>query len=194
MIDFTAFGLWVILVLITPGPTNTLLALGGTLDGPKALRLVAAELAGYLISIGILTFLILMIPSLQQALPLLRLVCGLFVIGLAIRNWRKPDLDGQARAASVNFLEVLVTTILNPKGLIFALQIFPSGGITSFAESLPYFGIFALICPTVGSLWTLLGCLIRAQLADNVPRLWLRRVGAAALACFGFLLVADAIA
>ena len=190
MNDFAAFGLWVLLILITPGPTNTLLALGGTLDGPKALRLVAAELAGYLVSIGILTFLILTIPSVKQALPLLRFACGLFVIGLTVRTWRGPDLNGHTDASSVTFLEVLVTTILNPKGLIFAIQIFPSGGVTRFDETLPYFGVFALICLAVGSLWALLGCLVRIQLADSP---WLRRVGAVVLAGFGLLLVTNAI-
>jgi threonine/homoserine/homoserine lactone efflux protein len=167
MTDLAAFALWVLLVLVTPGPTNTLLALGGTLDGPKALRLVVAELAGYLISIGSLTFLILTIPRMAEALPLLRFLCGLFIIGLAVRSWRKPDLDGHAGAASVSFPEVFVTTILNPKGLIFAIQIFPDGGVIGFGDTLPYFGVFALTCLAVGSLWTLLGCLVRAQLVAS---------------------------
>jgi threonine/homoserine/homoserine lactone efflux protein len=56
MFPATAFALLavgIIVVLITPGPTNTLLAAAGLRHGVRpSLPLIAGELAGYLVSIS----------------------------------------------------------------------------------------------------------------------------------------------
>ena len=57
MADPTVFALAVLAVLATPGPTNTLMAVAGaTLGLRKGLRLIPAEVAGYLTSISLLIF------------------------------------------------------------------------------------------------------------------------------------------
>ena len=52
--DTVLFVLGIIIVLIMPGPTNTLLAAAGLRQGVKrAARLAGAELAGYVASISV---------------------------------------------------------------------------------------------------------------------------------------------
>src|SRR6478752_3236474 len=56
MTDPVAFVLSVIALLAVPGPTNTLLATAGGLGGVRrAIALIPAEVAGYLLAIGVIT-------------------------------------------------------------------------------------------------------------------------------------------
>jgi hypothetical protein len=50
----------------------------------------------------------------------------------------------------VSFRRVFITTLLNPKSLIFAFQIFPTGGIRL---TLSFLGAFALICVAAATMW-----------------------------------------
>lgn len=121
----TLFALTVLAILWTPGPTNTLLATaGGTIGFRKAARLVPAEAAGYLmttLAVGLVVGPVInSAPILTQGL---RIVVGLYLILLAIKLWQHGAMD--VTAAPVMPRQVFVTTLLNPKALIFALVVIP---------------------------------------------------------------------
>src|SRR5207244_1852181 len=90
----------------------------------RSLRLLPAELAGYLLSIATLT---LVLGPRIAAQPMLgrglRLASGAWLAVVAVRLWRS-GAQGR-RVESVTIRHVLVTTLLNPKGLVFAFVIFP---------------------------------------------------------------------
>ena len=78
MVTWFFIGL-VITILLTPGPTNTLLASSGIQVGiRKSLRLIPAEAFGYLISITAWGFLI---GKVSTHLPLLPIILKLFSAG-----------------------------------------------------------------------------------------------------------------
>lgn len=189
MTDPIAFVLASLALLATPGPTNTLLATSGATAGfIRSLKLILAEQAGY--AIAILTLALLVLPLVDGAPAIsiaLRLACGAYLIWSAWHLWR----EGSSQLAStepVSFQRVFVTTLLNPKGIIFALAIVPHLGERRIAESIPYLlGLSALIVG-VACCWIATGAAIRAGTAGRINPGFIRRTGAAVLAVFGILL------
>ena len=155
MTDLTAFGLAVLAVLVTPGPTNTLLASSGALVGiVRSLPLLLAELAGY--TAGILTAHAVLDPlmsSFAGARTALGCAVGIYLVVVAVRVWR----TGLGMVDVISGRDVLVTTLLNPKGLVFALFIIP----WQTPATAWYFGLFASILVPVGLSWIALGALAR---------------------------------
>jgi threonine/homoserine/homoserine lactone efflux protein len=87
-------------------------------------------------------------------------------------------------ARSVPFSRVFVTTLLNPKGLIFAFAIIPWLAAGDLVGALPYLmGLVGLIV-AVGIAWIGIGA---ALVAAGARHRWVQRVSAAVLG--GFALV-----
>ncbi len=189
-----AFLLAVVVVLLTPGPTNTLLATAGATEGARrSVGLLLAEVAGYLVSVSTLLFLVGPEVAKTPALStLLRGTSALCLFYLATQLWRRPGSDA-ADPSRVGFRQVFTTTLLNPKGLVFAFAIFPPVQTGRIAAALPYLGMFAVSIVAVGSGWLALGSALgRGLLAERASRSLLpQRIGAGALCLFGVLLCAS---
>lgn len=168
-------------LLVTPGPTNTLLALAAATDGRRrALRLLPAEVAGYLVTVVPLMIfgqqVLAAVPSLQV---LVQIIAGLWVGVLAIGLWR-PVRAG-ARADRVTSLRVFLTTLMNPKALVFGLVLLPS--VTDQPWPLVV-ACFVLCILTVATVWV---CL--AGFAQGTSEIRMRRLASVVLiALSGFLL------
>jgi threonine/homoserine/homoserine lactone efflux protein len=182
--DPLLFALAVLAILATPGPTNTLLATGGAARGlRRGLPLVAAEAAGYLLSISLVGFLLR--PVVAQA-PLLaaslRLAVGAYLILLAARL-ATPRIE--AAAAVVDARRVFVTTMLNPKAFVFALAIVPFAqpGVWRYLA-----GFVAILLP-VSVAWVAFGAVL-GRVSSRRGRLhWVTRAGACAIAAFAVLVI-----
>jgi threonine/homoserine/homoserine lactone efflux protein len=187
MEDPLLFALAVLAILGTPGPTNTLLATSGASAGVRrSLGLVPAEAAGYTISILAIGLLLGPWIAGQPAVATgLRAAVGLYLLWLAVRLWRRGG-EALARGVLVTPGQVFVTTLLNPKAIVFALGILPFG-----AERVwPYMAGFLLLLGGVAVGWIAAGAMLeraagRAGWSGLVPR-----IGAAAVGSFAVLLVA----
>lgn len=191
MHDLWLFALATLALLGTPGPTNTLLATAGALRGiGPALPLLAAELAGYLTTI---TLLMLVLGPVLVALPwvasLVKLAVAAYVGWAAVRLWRSGGGVGDTGKVAVPFRQVLVTTLLNPKGLVFAFSVFPPPS----AAIWQHYVLFSLLVPAVGLGWILVGRGIGAVAGRSRARL-VQRSAAVVLAGFAGLLVVSTIA
>ncbi len=96
-----AFTLAVLLLLLTPGPTNTLLAVAGASRGLKAsLPLVFAELSGYLATVSLLVFVAApWLVGQPIAALAVKLASTVWVLLLAARLWTNPrPPPGRARS------------------------------------------------------------------------------------------------
>ena len=150
-------------LLITPGPTNTLLAVAGAERGvARAVRLIPAELAGYLTTVAPLALVGgTLLSAVPQLRPVLTAVAALWVAWLAIGFWRMAraqDSGGHGADArpAVTAAKIFVTTLLNPKALVFGLVLLPAG------PSLPAaFGNFVLQIVVVATLWAGVGHRLR---------------------------------
>jgi LysE type translocator len=130
MSEAATFFLGAVAVLATPGPTNTLLATSGAISGfRRSLPLLSGELGGYLLAIVVLVSLVGPIVAAMPAFGLaLRIVVCLYLLYLAAMLWRQSGLP-IADARPIGPLRVFVTTLLNPKAIIFAFTLLPVGPI-----------------------------------------------------------------
>ncbi|KND61951.1 CmaU [Candidatus Burkholderia verschuerenii] len=156
-----ALQLWlgIAVLLITPGPTNTLLAAAGMQSGARrAMPLIMAELAGYLASISAWGWLVTRIADGFAWVPLcLRILSVGYVAILAVRMWRASAQAGLAHGAPVSMRSLFVATLLNPKAMLFASAIFPAAAFTALAAYLPAMSLFTLALLPVALGWIMLG-------------------------------------
>jgi len=176
-------------LLLTPGPTNSLVLLAGAERGlAGALRLIPAELAGYFLTVVPLALAGTTVLADHQGLRTgLTLAAAVWVAVLAVKLWRVPGPDSAGR--SVDARALFVTTALNPKTLIFGLVLLPSpdrlaGNLTLFA------GLVVL----VAALWAAIGAVLRAG-GSHQPRaiFVLRRLASVWLAAISVVLVARGV-
>ena len=164
----TLFVLTVLLILGTPGPTNTLLAAGGgTVGFRRALPLVPAEASGYLITILTVGLVVGPVITSLPALALgLRLAVGAYLVRLAAKLWQHGAVD--LTVAPVTPRQVFLTTLLNPKALIFALGVIPF----ATANWWLYLLCFLVLLVTVALGWIALGQLWHTRPALSDMRGW----------------------
>ena len=185
MTDPILFFLAVATILATPGPTNTLMATSGATAGiARSWPLLVAEITGYLIAILAIRAVLAPVVHAYPAIGIgLKVAVAVYLVWLAVKLWRQPlALDADTRA--ITFTNVLVTTLLNPKALIFALTVFTQEN----SPALPwYFLAFAATVVAAGGGWIVFGRLLRGAAgarAGLIPK-----VAAVALVGFaGFIL------
>jgi threonine/homoserine/homoserine lactone efflux protein len=188
MIDIGLFVLAALALLATPGPTNTLMAAAGAQRGPvAALPLVSAELVGYGLAILIWSEVVGAMAGQQAWVPAAaRLVAGLFLLWSALKLWRTKS-DAEAPQA-IGWQRVFMTTVLNPKALVFGLVIVPA---LPLPERAPYFLILAGLILATASGWILLGSGAARIAGGRLTGTIVNRIAASALAVFAALLLVD---
>ncbi len=186
MTDPSLFCIAVLIVLATPGPTNTLLFTSGAAVGfYRSLRLVLAELAGYLISISAIGYLLgPVIAHTPSANIALRIAAGIYLLFVAAKLW-KARLRGTG--SPVSFRNVFVATLLNPKALLFALLVIPLADPNSVAYMLGFSSILVI----VGSAWIAVGTLAGTMMRENWSRL-IPKAAAVTLSTFAAVLIGSA--
>ena len=191
--DPIVFAFAVLALLATPGPTNTLLAASGATAGIRAsIRLVPAEIAGY--GVAITTLIVVAGPVIAQhpaAATGLRLAASLWLAVCAVRLWREAGTGFRAAPTPISFGRVFVTTLINPKGLIFAFTIFPP---VPPADLAPWLAGFSGLVSVAAIGWIGVGgAIVRSAGAVATPRrIW--RAAALGLAVFATVIAGSALA
>ena len=193
--DNTSFALFIIEVLgllAIPGPTNSLLFISGVSRGFQAsLRLILGEVGAYLTSISLLLFALNPAISAYPTAPqLLRIACSIYLVYLAVTLWRSGGPVAQV-SRPITFRRVLLTTLMNPKNLIFAFGIFPLPS-AGFSGQLPYLAGFSAICIAVACGWIATGALLHSKFPQTIPLPWLYRGEALLLTGFAIVTFASA--
>src|SRR5947209_7520009 len=112
-------------ILVMPGPTNTLLVASGLSAGlRRSLVLTPAEVFGYMFAVMIATAVADTLQASWMAVAV-RLCISTYLLGLAVHLWwqRRPAI-GIDSLIGPN--KVFLTTLLNPKGLLFAFVLMPA--------------------------------------------------------------------
>ena len=180
----------ILALLLTPGPTNTLLTVAAATRGVRAsLPLLAGELLGYLaVVVPLATAAASLLeerPALAAGLPA-RAAC--WVLFLAVRLWRISSAQKvRQQIPSVTVGQVFLTTMLNPKAPIIGLVIMPHGAL---AEIAPALGLFSLLVLGAGTGFLVLGSLV-GKTPVLLPRL-VYRVAAVFLIVFSIGLAGSA--
>lgn len=171
-------------LLISPGPTNALLALAGAQSGLRAgMRLIPVVLLAYLCIVLPLLFwgapLIERLPVLRSVLTA---IAALWVARLALRLWHLPVAAGVGSGA-VSLPQMALTTLLNPKSLIFGLVLLPAAPALT-----PALLGFAVLVPLISALWLALGAGVLSRSGA-----WMNRGAALWLGALSLLLAVKAL-
>lgn len=180
------FSLAVLFILGTPGPTNTLLATSGALSGVRrSLPLIAAEVSGYLIAIATLS---LVLGEVLKATPwlatTLRAMIALYLLHAAWTLWQRGAAPAGSEQA-IGFDRVFVTTLLNPKALVFAFGVIPLSAPNAAAYVAAFVGFVVLAALS----WITIGATVGRAAADYRGRI-VPRVSAVVLTLFAGLIAA----
>lgn len=180
----------IFMLLLTPGPTNTLLAIAGASGGfRRSLPLILAENLGYMITIvPLVAFAGPLLADHPVAASVLKLCSAAWVTLLALKLWTTP-LGAVEEHGLVTFRQVFVTTMLNPKALIFGIVLLPDGGL---AQTFPRLAAFAVIVALVASLWLSTGASVLRLASRRFPSLFCR-VAASFLMVFAVSLAGSSL-
>jgi threonine/homoserine/homoserine lactone efflux protein len=186
------FTLTVLAILATPGPTNTLLATAGATDGlRRALVLIPAEAVGYFTAILGLRLVLgplvsePLVGNSAMVIATLRLLVAGYLLWVSWRLWIRGADPATEGGTFITTGQVFLTTLLNPKAIVFALGIIPF----AVPHVSLYLIAFQLMAAAVGILWIAGGAML-GRLAKNRSTL-IPRMGAAILGVFAITLVAS---
>lgn len=157
--------LYVSLVLVVPGPTNTLLLSSGLKVGWRGtLPLVLAEALGYTVAISVWGVALLSFAATRPWLmDAIKLLSAAYILWLGIKMWSKSRTLHVEQGGPVSFRDVFVATLMNPKALLFASTMFPLEAFRSPEYLLQALAVFAIVVGPIGIGWSHLGGLITAQ-------------------------------
>lgn len=184
--NFPIFALNTAVILLTPGPTNTLLAAAGLERGARgALPLIASELLGYLIAISVWGA---VLAPLQSSYPwiaiLARAASSLYMIHIAVTVWRAASVLPASGRRSIGPKALFVATLLNPKALLFSCAIFPIVAADNMQVYLKAAALFFCLLIPIGIAWTMFGAALANGRLKFVDRIKLQRATALVLCAF----------
>lgn len=185
MISWFFIGL-VITILLTPGPTNTLLASSGIQVGLRqSLLLIPAEAVGYIIAITAWGMLIGKVSATFPLLPtFLKLLSAAYIIFLAIKLWRTANQDVVLNQPTIRPKELLCATLLNPKALLFASAIFPATAWKSQDIYLAHMATFVALILPIALFWISVGAMLASKKVNWLSQAKLQRTACVVLVSF----------
>lgn len=184
--NFPIFALSTAVILLTPGPTNTLLAAAGLERGARgALPLIACELLGYLIAISVWGA---ALAPLQSRYPwvaiVARVASSFYLIYIAVTVWRAASVLPTSGKRSIGPRALFVATLLNPKALLFSSAIFPALAPDNMPVYLTATALFSFLLIPIGSAWTMFGAALANGSLKFMDRVKLQRLTALLLCAF----------
>ena len=194
MISWLFIGL-VVTILLTPGPTNTLLASSGIQVGVRqSLRLIPAESIGYLIAITTWGMIIGTVSNQFPIIPtFLKLLSALYIIFLAIKLWKTANIEASYNQPTIRARELFCATLLNPKALLFASAIFPSTAWLTMQTYSLHMGLFLLLIVPIALFWTFIGSILASNKVRWLTQANLQKTASVVLISFSIPLSYSAI-
>ena len=185
MISWFFIGL-VVTILLTPGPTNTLLASSGIQVGiRKSLALIPAEALGYLISITIWGLIIGSVSKQFPSVPvILKLFSAGYILFLALKLWRTANQEVILNQPTIRPRELLFATLLNPKALLFASAIFPTTAWQAQEIYVAHMSSFVALILPIALFWISVGAVLATNKVKWLSQAKLQRTASVVLISF----------
>jgi len=183
-------------LLVTPGPTNTLLLVAGATGPPCAAPwLLGAEAIACLLAVRLLGFALQPVLAAEPGLALgLQLLAASYLLHAAWRMWHRPLSLAALTAAPFTPRMIAVTTLLNPKTLIIALGLMPAGWNAQPALAFTHLTLLAVTISLIGGLWSLAGHRGAMKASPRTTQAIVPRCSAVMLTGFALLLARSAFA
>lgn len=182
-------------ILLTPGPTNTLLAAAGLARGlRRSAPLVGFELAGYLVGI---TAWGLFLVSAQAVYPwigiVVRVASSVYLAYVAVKIWCAAGADVTTRQEPIGPCALFIATLLNPKGLVFASTLFPAYAFENLPGYLAAMAQFIGLLVPIAFIWIKFGALLAGRRIGFINPERLQRTAALVIGVFSVSIVGSAV-
>ncbi|XOB61211.1 LysE family translocator [Campylobacterota bacterium DY0563] len=168
--NITFFILYCSLIIISPGPTNIMIfSITNNLGVQRALSFCYGSMLAFNILVfGSALFNSFLLSFLPGLLIYLRIIGAFYMIYLAYQIL-KSDLSFSLSFEVGSFKMGFLIQILNPKGILFCLTVFPTF-ITPFYNTIEVQLLFALLLSFIGTIaffiWVLFGRLLKKLLSS----------------------------
>lgn len=175
-------------LLLTPGPTNILLAFSAASSGlRRTVPMLGAAMLAYVVVILAVAALAALIATGSQVEIRTGMKIGavLWLLWLAHSVWTGNDdgIDGRL----VTTRQVFVTTLVNPKAMIVALLVQSEGMTAGFLVEI------AALVGLTGAAWITTGLVVGRNGSGVLSQRSLRRASAICLAGFGIILAGSSL-
>jgi threonine/homoserine/homoserine lactone efflux protein len=186
MTNLPSFAAAAFLLLLTPGPTNAVIAAGSAIEGwRRALPLIGAALLGYFCAITALELFIAPFADAFHPVRIaLQLGCAFYLAFAAWKIW----ISSQSGVRAITWLRVFFVTLGNPKAAVFAFVILPPRSIGASELICPYLTTLIALAALAGGIWLALGSSIHSRVTKRGDVL-IRRASSLVMAMFCMLLV-----
>jgi threonine/homoserine/homoserine lactone efflux protein len=128
---FAAYVLTVVLLVMVPGPVvGVVVAMGASKGTQAALSVTAGASLSIALQLGAAAFgLASVLALLGEAFEILRWICAVYLVVMAVRLWRAPvegkGVEVHRSGGAAGFLQGFLVSSTNPKSLIFFAAFFP---------------------------------------------------------------------
>ncbi len=179
------------LLLLAPGPTNTLLFRAGVLFGFRASwTLALTECLAYLLQVSLWGVALLYLAAYSPwALKATQLAAACYLLYVSYKLWQRKNSvinPGSDRFSGLYFFWL---TVMNPKGLLIVSFIAPVGTFATLPGYAGFMATLALVVIPVGAAWIVLGSRFEGIQKAWLTPLKINRATSIAIGCFATLMV-----
>lgn len=179
------------LLLLSPGPTNTLLFRAGLLFGFRASwTLALTECLAYLLQVSLWGVALLYLAAYSPwALKSAQLAAACYLLYVSYKLWQRKNSvinPGSDRFSGLYFFWL---TVMNPKGLLIVSFIAPVGTFATLPGYAGFMATLALVVIPVGAAWIVLGSRFEGIQKAWLTPLKINRATSIAIGCFATLMV-----
>ncbi|MCK6186615.1 threonine transporter RhtB [Pseudomonas sp. EYE_354] len=179
------------LLLLAPGPTNTLLFRAGVLFGFRASwKLVPIECLAYVLQVSAWGLALCYLTAISPwALTVTQLAAAAYLLYLSCKLWQRKSSEisqGKDRFSGFYFF---CMTVMNPKGVLIVSFIAPANAFTTLQGYLVFMGTLALVVVPVGVAWVLVGSRFEGIQKGWLTPLKINRATSIAIGCFATLMM-----
>ncbi|OYU05038.1 MAG: threonine transporter RhtB [Pseudomonas sp. PGPPP1] len=179
------------LLLLAPGPTNTLLFRAGVLFGFRASwTLALTECLAYLLQVSLWGGALLYLAAYSPwALKATQLAAACYLLYVSYKLWQRKNSvinPGSDRFSGLYFFWL---TVMNPKGLLIVSFIAPVGTFATLPGYAGFMVTLALVVIPVGAAWIVLGSRFEGIQKAWLTPLKINRATSIAIGCFATLMV-----
>lgn len=180
-----------LLLLLAPGPTNTLLFRAGVLFGYRASwRLALVECLAYLLQVSVWGVALLYLATYSPwALKLTQLVAACYLLYVSFKLWQRKSGDSDPGRDRFSGLYFFWLTVMNPKGLLIVSFIAPANAFASLQGYAGFMLTLALVVIPVGTAWIVLGSRFEGIQKAWLTPLKINRATSVAICCFATLMM-----
>ncbi|MCR4541426.1 threonine transporter RhtB [Pseudomonas sp. 18.1.10] len=179
------------LLLLAPGPTNTLLFRAGVLFGYQASwKLAFIECLAYLLQVSVWGVALLYLAAFSPwALKATQLAAACYLLYVSYTLWQRKNSTVDAGADRFSGPYFFWLTVMNPKGLLIASFIAPANAFSTLQGYVGFMATLALVVIPVGSAWIVLGSRFEGIQKTWLTPLKINRATSVAIGCFATIMM-----